>query len=97
MAKTSGSIRGTSKSGNYDAYVGIRQANGDMRYVSKTFRTKKQGQDWLDKVVNRFNEYNKTGMAEVAQIDHLKTNNIVFSRDLSKEFAARERRRFKSR
>lgn len=40
MAKTSGSIRGTSKSGNYDAYVGIRQANGDMRYVSKRFALK---------------------------------------------------------
>ena len=96
MGKSSGGVRGAG--GNFTASVGIESSTGTKRYISKRFRTQKQGEQWIDKVAKRFNEFNKSGFAYTASIDKSTKKGEeydIYSRDLAREMAARYKRGYK--
>lgn len=97
MGKSSGGVRGTG-GGNYTASVGIEGASGSKRWISKSFRTQKQGEQWIEKVARRFNEFNKSGFAYTASIDRTTKQGEeydIFHRDLAREMGARYKRGYK--
>lgn len=99
MAKTSGGVRGSGRSNrNFVASVSVTNARGDVRWLSKEFRTQRQAEQWADNVGIRFDSnFNRTASASSTLIEHRERDgymNIVGGRDLEAEAASREKRSF---
>ena len=102
MAKTSGGVRSSSNSSgskNYSASVGVVNASGQTRYLTKSFRTQKQAEGWAEGVARRFDSnYNRTAYATDILYEKKMANgymDIVGSRDLMAEAGRRESKAFR--
>lgn len=98
MAKTSGGLRGSGSQAprNFEASVSVINKRDEYRWLTKSFRTQKQAEQWIDKVANRFDSPSKSGFAAEASINKMTKKGMdygIFTRDLGREFEARERRR----
>jgi hypothetical protein len=82
MAKTSGGVRGNRKNEPFLFSAGLRTSSGDLRVISKEFKNRQKGEDWIDKVMGKFGINNRTATIEFAITE--RGADVVGSRDISK-------------
>lgn len=90
-----------SRGGTFEANVMVQNANGDTHQLTKSFPNLTKAQDWVDKVGQKFNGYNKSGFATYGSVDKVSKSgateyDVVAPIDFAGNFAKADAKAFKS-
>lgn len=86
--------------GNYQATVTVLNYKGDTRQLTKSFKTQKEAEDWVDKVGAKFDNPGKAGFATWGSVDKTGKNGTEYDVsppvDFAKLFEKKDAKAFKS-